>query len=34
MWNKALSAFQQAVEQDSPEGHHGKPGRRTRSKSA
>jgi DNA-binding transcriptional ArsR family regulator len=35
MWTKALSAFQQVVEEDTPpRGHHGKPGRRTRPKSA
>jgi DNA-binding transcriptional ArsR family regulator len=34
MWNKALNAFQRTVEQDSPGGHHGKPGRRPRTKSA
>ena len=35
MWNKALGAFQKAVEQeDNSRGHHGKAGRRTRSKSA
>jgi DNA-binding transcriptional ArsR family regulator len=32
MWNKALGAFQHAVEQQPTGGHHGKPGRRTRSK--
>ena len=34
MWDKALNAFEQAVEQDSPGGHHVKPGRRPRPKSA
>jgi DNA-binding transcriptional ArsR family regulator len=33
MWNKALGAFQKAAEQESPGGHHGKAGRRTRPKS-
>jgi DNA-binding transcriptional ArsR family regulator len=33
MWTKALSAFQQTAEKDTTGGHHGKPGRRTRSKS-
>jgi DNA-binding transcriptional ArsR family regulator len=34
MWSKALSSFQQVVEEDTtPRGHHGKPWRRTRSKS-
>lgn len=32
MWNKALTAFQKAAEQDTPGGHHGKTSRRTRSK--
>lgn len=34
MWNKALSAFKDVAEQQSPSGgHHGKAGRRTRPKS-
>lgn len=35
MWNKALNTFKHAVEQETPSrGPHGKPGRRTRPKSA
>ena len=33
MWTRALSAFQHAAEKKPGGGHHGKPGRRTRSKS-
>jgi DNA-binding transcriptional ArsR family regulator len=32
MWTRALGAFQQAAEQETKGGHHGKPGRRTRPK--